>query len=100
MCNPLAVMAVATIAGTASGIQQSNKANKLAKQQQAQQDALTATQQATRSASQQSAYDVSSDNAGGSDTGLGNTFLNGAGGVNNSTLNLGNTTSGNNTLGG
>lgn len=96
MCNPLALMAVATVAGTANSVSQSNKANKLARQQQAQQDALTATQQATRSASQQAEYNVS-DDAGGSDTGLGNTFLTGSGGVNSGSLNLSGTS---NLLGG
>lgn len=98
MCNPLALMAVATVAGTASSVAQSNKANRLARQQQEQQDKLTATQQATRSASQQTEYNVS-DDAGGSDTGLGNTFLTGSNGVNTGSLNLGGASS-NNLLGG
>lgn len=98
MCDPIsAVVALGAVAGVAQSASASSKANRLAKQQQAEQEALTATQQATRSASQQSAYNVS-DEAGGSDTGLGNTFLTGAGGVNNGSLNLGGSSATNNNI--
>lgn len=91
MCNPLAiVMAVSAVASGAQNRYQANKQEKMMERQEGEQKALTQRQADTRTAATgTSIFDIDAENAGGSDTGLGNTFLTGAGGIGNSQLNLG-----------
>lgn len=90
MCNPIAaVMAITAIAGGAQQSHMANKQQRAARQAEERQNAL-ARQQADKrqAASGTTMFDVD-ESAGGSDLGLGNTFLTGAQGVSNDQLNLG-----------
>ncbi len=91
MCNPLAiVMAVTAIAGGAQQNHMAKKQEGAANKQQEKQDAL-ARQQANQrgDATSTTMFDVNTESSGGSDLGLGNTFLTGSQGVSNDQLNLG-----------
>lgn len=98
MCNPLAVvMAVSAVASAGQSAYQSNKADKLASRQEEERKTQLRQQANTRTNSESGLFDVSTENTGGSDLGLGNTFLTGSQGVSNNQLNLG---GGNTRLGG
>lgn len=91
MCNPVAiVMAVTAVAGAAQQNHMAKKEEGIANKQREKQDALARQQSNQRAAaSNTTLFDVESENAGGSDAGLGNTFLTGSQGVSNDQLNLG-----------
>lgn len=91
MCAPVPlILGASTLLSAAQGYKANRDANKQAKRQQREQDELARTQASKRSASTSSIFDVD-ETEGGSDIGLGNTFLTGSQGVSNDQLNLGGT---------
>ena len=98
MCNPVAaVMAITAIAGSAQQNHMAKKQERAAQQAEESQNALRRKQENKRSeASSNYLFDVENADSGGSDGGIGNTFLTGSTGVANNQLNLGK----NNILGG
>lgn len=95
MCAPaLIVPIVSAVIGAGSAMYSANKAEKTANRQQDEQKKLADQQAAKRGDMEQGVVNL--DENTGAPSGLGNTFLTGAGGISNSQLNL----SGNKTLGG
>lgn len=95
MCAPaLIVPIVSAVIGAGSAMYSANKAEKSQERQAAEQKKLADQQAAKRGDMEQGVVNL--DENAGAPSGLGNTFLTGAGGISNSQLNL----SGNKTLGG
>lgn len=98
MCDPIsAVLAVTAVASGVQGYNQNKKQEEMAKRQAAESKAQADIQASKRQASSNYLFDVDTE-SGGSDVGLGNTFLTGSQGVNTDQINLGGVK--NNILGG
>lgn len=96
MCAPaLVVPLISAVIGAGAAVYSSNKAEKTADKQRRQQEDL-AKQQSEKRTDMEGGV-VNLDENTGAPSGLGNTFLTGAGGIGNDKLNLG---GGNKTLGG
>lgn len=88
MCNPVAaIMGVSAVLGMNESRRQANKQEDLMKKQEKEAQRQARIQANQRGSFSNQVIDV--DQSGGSDLGLGNTFLTGAEGVNTNQLNLG-----------
>jgi len=96
MCAPVLIPLVGAALSAGSQIYSANKAERNAKRDQEEQETLRRQQAAQRTQMEGSFNNI--DESSGAPSGLGNTFLTGAGGIANSQLNLGNGV-GNRTLG-
>lgn len=95
MCNPAIIPIITAVIGAGTSMYTANKAENAQAKQREQQETLTKQQQAKRTDMEGNVINL--DENAGVPSGLGNTFLTGAGGVATSQLNLG---GGNKTLGG
>lgn len=98
MCAPVLIPLVGAALSAGSQIYSANRAERNAKRDQAEQQALR-DQQAAQRTQMEGSFNNIDEAAGGAPSGLGNTFLTGAGGIANSQLNLGNGVGTNRTLG-
>lgn len=91
MCGPAIIPIAGALIGAGASVYSSRKQAQLAEKQQKEQERLAQRQEARRAATREQASSTYLDmeEGVGASTGLGDTFLTGAGGISNSQLNLG-----------